>query len=141
MNIIICLDNNKGMLFNSRRQSRDKAVLADVIKNLKHSRLLISPFSEKLFSDYSDYVIVDDSFLEKANSGDYCFVEDKTLNSHESKIESIIVYNWCRDYPADFYCDIDFNFFKLFEETEFTGNSHEKITKQVFIKVGEGNEK
>ena len=37
-------------------------------------------------------------------------------------------------YPCDFYCDIDFSQFNLNEESEFAGNSHEKITKQVFTK-------
>ena len=47
MEIIICLDNNKGMLFNNRRQSRDSKVLED-IKNGLEDRLTIFPFSEKL---------------------------------------------------------------------------------------------
>ncbi len=134
MNIIICLDNSRGMLFNNRRQSRDKAVLQDVFKCLSNSRILISTFSEKLFSEFSDCVTIDNDFLDNALQNDYCFVENKELNSYTDKIEKIVVYSWNRDYPADFYCDIDFNCFELAGETEFTGNSHEKITKQVFVK-------
>ena len=30
MNIIVCLDDNQGMLFNKRRQSKDRQVLEDI---------------------------------------------------------------------------------------------------------------
>lgn len=134
MNIIICIDNNKGMLFNGRRQSRDSAVLTDIIESVGSKGLRLSPFSEKLFRGFPERLIVDDGFLENAEKGDFCFAENAELSGSCERIESLIVYNWNRDYPADFYCDLDFSLFELSEERDFSGSSHEKITKQIFIK-------
>ena len=54
MNVILCLDDNKGLLFNNRRQSRDKAVLDDIFNNLNGEKLAVTTFSEKLYSDYAE---------------------------------------------------------------------------------------
>ncbi len=133
MKIILCLDDNNGMLFNNRRQSRDKTVIEDIISNLKNERFLVSSFSEKLFEEFSDSVTVDDDFLKNASDDNICFAENQPLKDFEN-ITEITVYRWNRVYPADFYCDVDFSKFSLASETEFKGNSHDKITKQIFIK-------
>lgn len=133
MNVILCLDDNKGLLFNNRRQSRDKAVLEDVFKILNGERLVVTSFSEKLFSDCIENIIVDDNpFNNEENT--YIFAENLSLQQFATKIDKIIVYNWNRAYPCDFYCDVDFSHFQLVEEAELAGNSHEKITKQIFMK-------
>lgn len=133
MKIILCLDDNKGLLFNNRRQSRDKAVLDDIFNNLNGEKLAVTTFSEKLFSDYAEKIVVDDNPFGKEEIS-VVFSENLSLQQFMAKIDKIIVYNWNRVYPCDFYCDIDFLQLKMIEETELTGNSHEKITKQVFIK-------
>ncbi len=133
MKIIVCLDDDNGMLFNNRRQSRDRAVVEDIISNLQNEKLLISPFSEKLFEEYSENVTVDAEFLKKAADCDICFVENESLNGFEN-ITEVTVYRWNRLYPADFSCDINFSDFGFVSETEFKGNSHDKITKQIFVK-------
>ncbi len=131
MRVIICLDDNGGMLFNNRRQSRDKEVLKDIVDCLEGGKLYISEFSQKLFSDYADFVIVDDGFLTKAGVNDLCFVENKSLKD-ASDISEIIVYKWNRIYPADFKCDVDFSKYKLVQSIDFKGFSHEKITKETY---------
>ena len=52
MNIIVCIDDNQGMLFNKRRQSRDVKVLEDIATLT--DTLWISSFSEKLFENVSE---------------------------------------------------------------------------------------
>ena len=47
MTVIFCLDENKGMLFNDRRLSRDAMVFED-IKTYLTGTLKINSFSEKL---------------------------------------------------------------------------------------------
>ena len=131
MKVIICLDDNGGMLFNNRRQSRDKEVLKDIINNLKGKKLHISPFSEKLFADYSENVIVDEDFLNKASENDICFVENNALKD-VSGIKEIVVYKWNRIYPSDLKCDIDFSLYTLVESVDFKGFSHDKITKETY---------
>ena len=127
MKIIVCLDDNGGMLFNNRRQSRDRAVCADIIKNLDGEKLFISPFSQLLFENYNDSICICEDFLKKGN---ICFCENQSLSQYYA--DEIIVYKWNRVYPADFYCDIDFSVYSISEQTEFQGNSHEKITKQIY---------
>lgn len=129
MKIIVCLDDNDGMLFNNRRQSRDKVVCEDIIKLLNGEKLFISPFSEVLFENFKDEVSVCEDFLQKGN---VCFVENEAISQYEA--DEVIVYRWNRVYPADFYCDIDFSEYSLSGQVEFQGNSHEKITKQVYKK-------
>ncbi len=135
MNIIVCVDNSMGMLFNNRRQSKDIAV-TDKIKNLTQgSHLWINEFSRSLFLEFeADRLTVDNDFLLKAKSTDYCFVENCTLKEYDEKIEKLLVFKWNRDYPYDFSFDIDLSECKLNSTEDFVGNSHEKITLEVYSK-------
>ena len=138
MNVIICLDDNGGMLFNNRRQSRDSVLLADVGKDAESAggALYITPFSEKLFTAASLFFTVDENMLDNARENDLCFVENLHLGGYTDKIDKLTVYRWNRRYPADFSLDIDIKEckFRLSEVTEFVGSSHEKITKEVYSK-------
>ena len=132
MEIIICLDDNNGMLFNNRRQSRDSKVLLD-IKNSLNGSLTIFPFSEKLVSNAEiPYEIVSDTVSENA----ILFVEDRGIKEFLPAVRKITVYRWNRDYPADLTLDIDLakEGFRSVSVYEFAGSSHEKITKEVFEK-------
>ena len=133
MEIVVCLDENNGMLFNNRRQSRDKEVIADIIKAAEDKRILVHPFSEPLFQSFNG-VLFDEDFLNNAKEYDVCFVENRHLKEFVSKISKVTVYNWNRIYPADFYCDLNFSEFTLRSENDICGNSHEKITKKVYIR-------
>lgn len=128
------MDKNNGMLFNNRRQSRDVEVTKDIVADIRGKKLHISPFSQALFNDFETQIVTDDLFLEKAGTGDVCFVENRSICEYTDKITKITVYFWNRTYPADFFCDIDFSVFELLRECEFKGNSHEVITKKIFIK-------
>ena len=130
MKIAVCVDDNGGMLFNKRRQSRDKVVLTDLM-NLSE-RICIHPFSEKLFVEYAEFVSVNEKFLEDAQENDFCFVENQLLKQYEENIDQLIVYKWNRKYPADFRLDLDLSQWNLKEQTEFVGNSHEKITREIY---------
>lgn len=130
MKLVICLDDNKGMLFNNRRQSRDKCVIEDIFKTF--DMVYITPFSQKLFADYGEKAVVTQNIAE-IPSEKALFIENidpDTLGN----ISEITVYNWNRVYPADLYCSVDFGKFNLIEETKFSGNSHAEITKKVFVR-------
>ena len=130
MKIIICLDDNGGMLFNNRRQSRDRVVCEDVVKNLNGEKLFISPFSQILFESYKNDVLACEDFLTKGN---VCFVENQGLSSCNA--DEVSVYRWNRVYPSDFYCDIDLSNYSHAEQAEIEGFSHEKITKEIYKRV------
>lgn len=130
MEIIICLDDNNGMLFNNRRQSRDSKVLLDIKNNLEGS-LTIFPFSEKLIKGSE----IPYEMLSYPVSGNaVVFIEDRGINEFLPAVHKITVYRWNRVYPADMSLDIDFSAegFKSVSVCEFEGSSHEKITKEVY---------
>mgnify|MGYP001095382869 CR=1 FL=1 len=132
MTVIVCLDNANGMMFNHRRQSRDANVVKDILKTINGTSLLIAPYSEPLFSQAECSVSISDSFLTDAEANDYCFVENTSVAEFKEKISKLVIYKWNRDYPADFYFDIDYaNDYKLETTLDFVGTSHEKITKEV----------
>ena len=142
LNIIVCIDDRDGMMFNGRRQSRDRAVAEDIASLCGEHRLLMNEFSQKMFSKYgiSD-VVVSEDFLRTAESEDYCFVENCSIKSVsdrleqavESRIEAVIVYRWNRSYPADVYFERELiENWDLKEIKDFEGSSHESITREIY---------
>ena len=136
MIVIICLDDNCGMLFNHRRQSQDRILLEDMMNYSKEKTVYVNEYSYKLFSDFdSKNLIVDNKLLDTARIGEYCFIEDLSLLPYEEQIEKLIIYKWNRSYPADFHLDIPLkDRWKKIDIEEFKGSSHEKITKEIYIK-------
>jgi hypothetical protein len=135
MTVIVCLDNANGMMFNHRRQSRDANVVKDILKTINGASLLIAPYSESLFSQAECSVSISESFLADADAKDYCFVENTSVAEFKEKISRLVIYKWNRDYPADFYFDIDYaSDYKLETTLDFGGTSHEKITKEVYVR-------
>ncbi len=134
MNIIVCLDDNKGMLFNKRRQSRDKKVIEDILNTIKDD-IYLNSFSSDLFEEYLELPNIHVVDGISPNNESYYFVEDIDLKEYEDEINSIIIYKWNRVYPKDLTFEIDLNKYNLESEEEFVGNSHEKITKQIYRKM------
>ena len=134
MILIVCVDKNNGMLFNKRRQSSDKVLIEHIIDMSKDKNLWIKHFSKNVFDQYElKNLIIDDELLEHAKNEDYCFIEDILLSSDIiGKFDKIIVYNWNRKYPSDVYFDIDLTDWILESETDFKGNSHDKITQKIY---------
>lgn len=133
MILIVCLDDNGGMMFNKRRQSRDAVVCDRILELTDGKKLLMNEYSLKLFEGKSG-IVVDEAFLEKAENGEYCFVENKSLADFELKAEKIVVYKWNRVYPSDMKFDIDLSGWKKESIKEFSGKSHEKITEEVYTR-------
>lgn len=131
MNVIVCVDDEGGMMFNSRRQSKDRELIKRVYEITADNRLWINHYSVPLFRE-EDNIIVDDMFLQKAAYGDYCFVENERIP--ESSIERLIVYKWNRRYPSDFKLNIRLEDWSLSSSYEFAGYSHEKITEEVYTR-------
>ena len=132
MNIIVCVDDNNGQLFNGRRQSKDIEVVNKIYEIVSEQKLLINSFSEKLFLDKRE---VRNDFLEIASENDFCFVENVDVTEYMSKINKVYLFRWNRDYPYDFTFDLDLsNNFTLSKVEEFKGNSHDMITLEVWTK-------
>ena len=131
---IICVDERGGMMFNNRRQSSDKEVTNRIIEIVQGSKLWLNGYSQSLFSQTNLSLTVDDNFLQKAGDGEFCFVENADITQYTPKIEKLYLFRWNRHYPADFYFSLDLVEFKQIAVSEFIGNSHEKITLEVYEK-------
>lgn len=148
MKIIVCVDNQRGMMFNHRRQSQDRVLRKHILELTGGKKLWMNTYSGKQFlqdlpenaskeSEHSGQlglIQTDEAFLEKAGIGEYCFVEDVDVALYESRIEEVILCCWNRDYPADMYFKMDLSGFKLAEMHEYAGSSHEKITEERYVR-------
>ena len=132
MIIAVCVDDKMGMLFNHRRQSRDKFLIDDLMNITE--KVHINSFSQELFGEYADKIEIDENFLENAAENDVCFVENIDLESYSDKINKVILYLWNRHYPSTLKFKVDLSDYNFIESTEFEGNSHEKITREVYSK-------
>jgi len=130
MVIAVCIDEKKGLQFNRRRQSRDRAQQEDLLALCGGQPLRIAPASAALFDWAGERVTAAEGFLEKATPGEICFVEENVPVSVEGRIEAVILYHWNRAYPADTWLKLDLSAFRLIERVEFTGKSHDTITRE-----------
>ena len=135
MNIILCIDNANGMLFHHRRQSQDKVLREQILQSAASHKLWMNSYSKKQFIEGSqECIIVDEKFLLKAGSDDYCFVEDVDISPYIQNIKKVILFKWNRCYPADTFFPLDLSKWTLQGIEDFVGHSHEKITKEIYVK-------
>ncbi len=130
MKLILCLDDQGGMLFNRRRQSRDRAVAEDILQITAGSRLWMDSYSAPMFAG----VVPEDGFLDGAGENDYCFIERADISAYADQVTGVIIYRWNRTYPADvrFPEELFASRWRLASCVDFPGNSHEKITREVY---------
>lgn len=133
MRVITCADQNGGLFFNQRRQSRDRLLIEDVLSFCKGNILYISDYSKMLFPDTASIMVVENP-VEAAKNGDFCFTEGLLLAPAEAAIEELILYRWDKVYPADVFLDLDLTRWHLQGTYELAGSSHDKITREVYTK-------
>lgn len=137
MIVLICVDDNGGVMFNHRRQSQDRVLRCRVLEKSKGHALWMRPYSLTQFEGAGQrQIFVDEAYLMKAKLGDYCFVEGTPLADCEQRIEKLIIYKWNRIYPADRWFDLNLgdNCWNLISSYDFTGSSHERITEEVYTR-------
>ena len=132
--VILTLENRNGMLFNHRRLSRDRRVCEKILDYSNEKELWMNAYSRKLFTDLTDInsIQVDEEFLDKSQS--ICFVENQDITPYLPKIDTLVLFQWNRDYPADFFFTVDLSQWNLISTEDFEGTSHEKITMEVYKK-------
>ncbi len=133
MILIVCLDDRNGMLFNHRRLSQDKILRQHILKLTDGHRLMMNSYSAKQFES-PESITADESFMENAGNDDYCFDENVPVLPYIAKIQKMIIYRWNRKYPYDMQFDVPLTdgAWKLQTKVDFTGNSHPKITEEVY---------
>lgn len=133
MIIALCVDDEYGMLFHGRRQSRDRILIDRLMKTGK--RICVNAYSAKLFSPLPVNVSVQETFLENAEPEDICFVENIAITALPENCERLILYHWNRRYPADLYFPVEeLKKWKLKSTCDFPGNSHDVITEKIYEK-------
>ena len=116
-------------MFNKRRQSRDAAVIADALAHVAPEKIGVSAYSATLFPEGA-VTVYDDPLAE----ADICFAECGDFLSAIHKVQRLIVYRWNRLYPGDAYFPLEDYLIRmtLVESSDFSGNSHERITREVY---------
>ena len=127
MTLILWTGKNGEMMFNKRRCSRDRAVVEDILTMYPPADLCVSTYSASLFEGAC--VILD---LAEAK-GNVLFLEDLPLLPALEQAQKIIVYRFDRTYPANVRLEIPKSF-SLIESLDFSGFSHDKITREVYVK-------
>lgn len=130
MILIVCLDDQNGMAFNHRRQSRDCLVIERIENLVAGKKLWMAPYSQKLFS--IENLVVSAGYLSEADAADYCFAELDDVRQYENQVQKVIVFRWNRHYPSDVRFGIDLSTWRLATAEEFPGSSHKKITMEVY---------
>lgn len=133
MKLIVCLDERKGMMFNNRRQSRDRVLIDDMIEMVNGDKLYIAPYSESLFENKEIKLKVKKNPLKAADEN-WCFIENLPVAEYKDEIETVVIYHWNRHYPGDFFFDLELDSYSLESSEELVGSSHEKITKEIWNK-------
>lgn len=131
---MLCLDDDGGIAFNKRRQSRDRLLIEDICNT--YGNIYIDEYSLPLFAEHESSVKVCAEPLADCKDSGACFVERTSPMGWLDEISCFVIYHWNRRYPADVSFDLSaLQGFKLSETTEFVGSSHEKITKEVYLKA------
>ena len=87
MNLIVCIANNNGIMFNKRRVSKD-ALLIERLKGItKENKIYVSEYSKPLFDGFDNLVLS----IENLTNNDFYFLEDEDYNGN---IDKIIIYKW-----------------------------------------------
>ena len=105
MILFICTDEDMGMWFNNRRQSRDRVLRKRILGIVGDGILWMNSYSAAQFTERTS-IRIDEDFLEKAKDGEFCFAEEPPLLPYEYLFEQIIMYRWNRSYPSDLHFDI-----------------------------------
>lgn len=134
MTLICCVDNNMGMEFNHRRQSKDRTVSEDIFRRTSGYTLWTEPCSEELF--FYGGIKIQKHCIQAAGPNDFCFIEDPDeIESYPEKIDQILFYAWNRAYPADKWFPLSvMKDWVLDHIDEFPGYSHERITVCTYVK-------
>ena len=144
MTVFVCVDDTMGMAFNGRRQSRDSAVVEDILRSCGGMPQMDGR-SEKLFGEgggdtssaslHSAPSPQGEGLFGASGGGcaDAYFMEFACEEEVLQKAERIVLYRWNRAYPADVKFTMPGGF-TLKESRDFAGSSHEKITREEYTR-------
>ena len=108
MILVLCLDDRGGMRFNRRRQSQDRLLREDLLREAAGRTVWMSGYTLSQFPDPPD-----------------------NLRPAEDPLDRAGPVGWA--VPAEPVCTLSLEGWTLGRSEEFAGSSHEKITKEVYV--------
>lgn len=133
MILAFCVDDQGGLAFNHRRQSRDRGLVADLLAAAGARPVFCLPYSVGLF-DPGAVTVTNDSGAVPTDG--ILFLENTDPAAYIPQAEELILYRWNRLYPADLTLNgtpAQWGY-QLQDTTDFAGTSHEKITRERYVK-------
>ena len=137
MNLIVCVDDSMGMMFNKRRQSKDATVREDMLAMLPAGKkLFVTPYTAKQFlPEEQDKLSMCDTLSDFTKQEDaFFFAEDLPVAGLESVTGQVVLYRWNRAYPSDVKFTFDLSGYEMVSCEDFIGNSHPEMKKEIYKK-------
>ena len=129
---IIAVDEKCGYSLFGRRLSKDRVMLDDIVMGLgEGDNLYVSEYSYDIFPDDARKKIIC-PLPDEIPPDAVFFFEAEDFSSFP--LNRLIVYRWNRHYPSDVKYNPYLHGWKRVSSSDFRGNSHEKITKEVYTK-------
>ena len=125
---IVCLDENNGMFFNERRQSKDRYVIRDIVHMVENNTLYINEYSKELFENTLANIQISEDYFNQVSDNEYCFIENQIVDILKAK--KVVVYRWDKVYPADY--KLPLRQYNLVITFEFLGYSNDKFVKELY---------
>lgn len=133
MKLILCVDAQGGLAFHNRRQSQDRMLRLDLLQLCRGHALWVTPYSARQFdAAEQSFLTITETGFEHAPEDAYCFLENINPLPYISNTAEIVLYHWNRVYPSDQKLDLPLEGWNCIQQTEFSGFSHEKITREVY---------
>lgn len=132
MIFIFTLDNSNGTQFCGKRQSKDKIVAGHILNYANGKPVYMKEKSTSFFENTDKLIHIDN--FENLENDAICFAEEVVSAKLLEKAEYIIVYRWNRSYPSIVKDRLDLSGYTKRTVEEFAGNSHEKITVEIYSK-------
>lgn len=134
MVIVACIDELGGMLFNRRRQSQDRLVRLDLLREAGERTIWMSEYSRGQFAEEAENLRSAPDFYDRAGEGDFCFFEDVFPGPYLERAEMVLLYHWNRRYPSDLpRFPQPLEGWSAVRREDFAGSSHPCITKEILV--------
>lgn len=136
MKLIVCLDEDGGMAFNRRRQTRDRVQKEHLFRKIGDEVLWMSPYSAKQFAGEREEGLsrISEDYLTLAGEEDYVLAERDAVNEVLEQVTELLIYRWNRSYPSDVVFPVEMLADRtLVESEEFRGSSHDCITFERYV--------
>ena len=161
---IVCLDQEDGLLFNGRSQSRDRVVTEKILSMTEGKPLWMSAYSRRIFPEDAPVCVAEDLVgklteparkdaeqvesaqeeLEREEAaqkepwqqpGEAAFcLIEEAVNLENEMIDEWIVFRWKRVYPADVFLKFPADDWEKELIETFAGYSHEEIDLERYRK-------